>query len=249
MDGTFGTRRTAVLSKRFYERVHVHQTTTELSYRPFCTSPTLPTYVGIEEKSKTCGEDINSWNGLLRVKTNEGNTFYTNKAKKESVWTVPEEIKEAVNNLEKEEAAAEAKKLEDEQRARESAEVDRVTREVDEVIAKRKAEEPQPMDEIIASKKARVEDAEEDEDEEGGDESEEEEWQKEAAARMAAKAEEDARRQEEEAKFSEEEVKKAEKELKKKAAAKGTQEINMPARVDLSIEEAKALFKARSRVP
>ncbi|TDL13252.1 hypothetical protein BD410DRAFT_735577 [Rickenella mellea] len=103
------------------------------------------------------------------------------------------------------------------------------------------------MDEIIVSKKARVEDAEEDEDEEDADESEEEEWQKEAAAQMAAEAEEDARRQEEEAKLAEEEAKKAEKELKKKAAAKGTAGINMPARVDLSIEEAKALFKTLLR--
>lgn len=31
-----------------------------------------------------------SW---VRVKTSEGNTFYMNKASKESVWTVPDEIK------------------------------------------------------------------------------------------------------------------------------------------------------------
>src|ERR1700737_1622294 len=40
----------------------------------------------------------------VRVVTTEGNVFYTHKAKKESVWTVPDEIKEAVNKLEKDEA-------------------------------------------------------------------------------------------------------------------------------------------------
>ncbi|TDL18288.1 hypothetical protein BD410DRAFT_816234 [Rickenella mellea] len=121
--------------------------------------------------------------------TNEGNTFYTNKAKKESVWTVPEGITVAVGNLKKEEAVAEAKKAEDEHREWESKEVERVKREVDEVVAKQKAEEPQPMDEMIVSKKARVEDAEEEEEEED--------------------AEEDPRRQEKEAKLAEEEAKKA----------------------------------------
>lgn len=38
-----------------------------------------------------------------RVLTNKGNIFYTNAATKESVWTVPLEIKEAVERLEAEE--------------------------------------------------------------------------------------------------------------------------------------------------
>ena len=40
----------------------------------------------------------------LRVITTEGNTFYTHTGEKRSVWTVPEEIKEAVEQLEREEA-------------------------------------------------------------------------------------------------------------------------------------------------
>ncbi|TDL21916.1 hypothetical protein BD410DRAFT_840299, partial [Rickenella mellea] len=88
------------------------------SVPPQAPQPTVESKKKVKpvEKTPIPGTD---W---LRVKTNEGNTFYTNKAKKESVWTVPEEIKDAVENLEKEEAAAEAKKLEDEHRARESAE-------------------------------------------------------------------------------------------------------------------------------
>ncbi|KAG8916342.1 hypothetical protein FRC01_003219 [Tulasnella sp. 417] len=52
-----------------------------------------------------------SWS---RVKTSEGNIFYFNKGKKESVWEVPEEIAEAVAELEQEE---EERGAEDEQRA------------------------------------------------------------------------------------------------------------------------------------
>ena len=65
-------------------------------------------------------------------------------------------------------------------------------------------------------------------------------WQREAAAQLAAEAEADERRKKEE----EEERKREEaEELNRKAKEKGSLTINMPARVDLSIEEAKALFK------
>ena len=40
----------------------------------------------------------------LRVLTTEGNTFYTHTTEKRSVWTVPEEIRDAVAQLEREEA-------------------------------------------------------------------------------------------------------------------------------------------------
>lgn len=165
--------------------------------------------------------------------------FYTHKAKKESVWTVPEDIKEAVAKLEKDEAEAKIReekeaimKQEEETRER-AAEMERLKREVQEAV-KRKAEDA-PLDEVTISKKARVDD--EDEDEEDSDESEEEDWQREAAAQLAAEAEVEKQRQEEEAKKAKEE---AEEEAKQ---AKTALQLNMPARVDLSIEEAKALFK------
>lgn len=121
-----------------------------------------------------------------------------------------------------------------------------VKREADELIGKRKAEGLQPLVEIIVSKKARVEEEEDDDDDDDDDddseESGEEQWQKDAAGQMAAEAQEEARQAEEEAKVAEEEAKR-EEELKKKAAAKGSSTLNMPDRVDLLLDEAKALFK------
>ncbi|KAJ8455308.1 hypothetical protein ONZ51_g12521 [Trametes cubensis] len=169
-----------------------------------------------------------------------------------SVWTVPDEIKEAVEQLEREEAlkkaeeAEEAAKRAEEERAKG---VERIQREVHEKVSKRKAEEVMPVDEIVVSKKAKVAgEAEEDEDmgeedDDDDDESEEEEWQREAAAQLAKEAEEEKRRQEEEKKRQEEEARK----LKEAEKQKGMPQINMPERVDLSIDEAKALFKTLLR--
>ncbi|KAI9001432.1 hypothetical protein BD414DRAFT_452913 [Trametes punicea] len=189
----------------------------------------------------------------LRVITNEGNTFYTHTGRKQSVWTVPEEIKEAVEQLEREEALKKAKEAEEvarraeEERAKES---ERTKAEAREKAAKRKAEEVVPVDEIVVSKKAKVDAEEEDEDEDAegedeaeGEESEEEEWQREAAAQLAREAEDEKLRQEEEKKRKEEEARK----LKEAEKQKGAPQINMPERVDLSIDEAKALFKTLLR--
>ncbi|KAF5388027.1 hypothetical protein D9615_000399 [Tricholomella constricta] len=175
----------------------------------------------------------------LRVRTTQGNVFYSHKVKKQSIWTVPDEIREALKNLEKEElkkqeeaakaASDEALRVERER----SSEVQRIKEEVQGMV-KRKAEDSVPVDEVFITKKAKVED-EEDEGTES-DESEEEDWQREAAAQLAAEADVEKVRQEEEAVR----LKEAE------AEAKRTQ-LNMPDRVDLSIEEAKALFKTLLR--
>ena len=180
----------------------------------------------------------------LRVTTNQGNVFYTNKAKKESVWTVPDEIKEAVELLEKQEeddrlrigrgAQEEAQRDVDVEQQRE---IERVRMEVQEVV-KRKAEDIFPLDEIVISKKPRVGDQEEDEageveDTEDDEDSEEEDWQKEAAAQLAKEAEEEKRKQQEEDEKAEEA-----RQVKESAP-----QLSMPDRVDLSIEEGKALFK------
>ena len=181
----------------------------------------------------------------LRVITTEGNTFYTHTGEKRSVWTVPEEIKDAVEELEREEAL---KKAEEAKRAEEARmkEVERIQAEVQEMVGKRKAEEPVPVDEVVVTKKAKVEDEdEEDEDEEEDEDSEEEEWQREAAAQLAAEAEEEERRREEERQRQEEEAKR----LKEAEKQKGAPQLNMPERVDLSIDEAKALFKVCVVVP
>lgn len=175
----------------------------------------------------------------LRVITTEGNTFYTHTSEKRSVWTVPEEIKDAVEALERQEAL---KKVEDARRAEEerAREVERIQNEVTEMVGKRKAEEPVPVDEYVVTKKAKVDEEDEDEEvEDEGEESEEEEWQREAAAQLATEAEEEERRREEEKKQQEEEARK----LKEAEKQKGSAQLNMPERVDLSLDEAKALFK------
>ena len=182
----------------------------------------------------------------IRVKTTQGNTFYSHKVEKRSIWTVPDEIKEAVEALEKEEQhAAEALIKEQEEEAT-RVETERVKAQIAKETAKRKAQDPVPVDEVVISKKARVDDEpedeemdDEDEDSDSDDDEEVEEWQKEAAAQLAAEAEEHERQQREE---DEAELKRIRDEETLKEEYK-TQQLNMPAKVDLAPEEAKALFK------
>ena len=193
----------------------------------------------------------------LRVITTAGNVFYTNKDKKESVWTVPDEIKDAVAKLDEEESAREEEERRmlvevEEKKAEREVEVERMKREMkDGKQPKRKAaDEEEPLEELavsgIPSKKARVDEEEDEEDVDSDEEEDEdddmEEWQREAAAQLAAEAEEEerARKEEEERKKMEEE-----EELRRKEKEKGMPSLNMPARVDLSLDEAKALFKVR----
>ncbi|KAF8757667.1 FF domain [Rhizoctonia solani] len=123
----------------------------------------------------------------LRVVTNLGNVFYTHTERKESVWTVPDEIADAVAELEREEEAEKEaererelrEKIEQEQRKKEEQEkleVERVRREAEAAGAKRKAEESEEN----AAKKARVEDEEDDD----------EAWQRQVAEKMANEGEE-----------------------------------------------------------
>lgn len=226
--------------------------TKESTYvRPFPTfanlGPPPPQAATKSKKEKPLVKTPIPGTGWVRVLTTEGNTFYTHKAEKRSVWTVPEEIKEAVAQLEKEEAE---KKVREEKEKKVKAEeermreVERIKSEVEEAVGKRKAEEPVPVDEVVISKKARVEDEDEEggEEEEGSDDdSEMEDWQREAAEQLAKEAEEEKRRLEEERKREEEEK------AKELEAAK-SRPLNMPERVDLSIDEAKALFKVRTSI-
>ena len=177
----------------------------------------------------------------LRVTTNQGNVFYTNKAKKESVWTVPDEIKEAVELLEKQEEVRIGQGAKEEAQGdadvEQQREIERVRMEVQEVV-KRKVGDISPLDEIVISKKPRVGDEAEDEageaeGTEDDEESEEEDWQKEAAAQLAKEAEEEKRKQQEEDERAEEA-----RQVKESAP-----QLPIPDRVDLSIEEGKALFK------
>ncbi|KZT12575.1 uncharacterized protein LAESUDRAFT_639872 [Laetiporus sulphureus 93-53] len=194
----------------------------------------------------------------LRVVTTEGNVFYTHKVEKRSVWTVPDEIREAVQALEREEAE---RRIREEQEAKEKVEkkarsaqeeqlreVERIKSEVEEMVGKRKAEEAVPLNEVVITKKTKMEGAdEEEEEEEESEEEEEEEWQREAAAQLAAEAEEEKKKQEEAKKWQEEHEEEEAKKMKEAEKAKGQPQIKMPERVDLSLDEAKALFKTLLR--
>ena len=183
----------------------------------------------------------------IRVKTIQGNTFYSHKVEKRSVWTVPDVIKEAVEALEKEELRAAEELIKEREEEATRIETERVKAQIAKETAKRKAQDPVPVDEVVISKKARVDDEPEDEemddededsDEDDGDE---EEWQKEAAAQLAAEAEEHERQKKEEEEAEQKRIK-DEETLKEEYK---TQQLNMPAKVDLAPEEAKALFKVR----
>ena len=168
------------------------------------------------------------------------------------MWTVPEEIKDAVATLEQQErehaALDEADRVveEAEKAVARQREVERIKGEMKGTV-KRKAPETVPVDELVVTKKAKVEeDAEEGDDDDSSEESEEEEWQREAAAQLAAEAEEERRIREEEAKRAKE-AEEAEAAAKAKEA-KGTKGIVMPEHVEMSIEEGKALFKVGRHV-
>ena len=148
----------------------------------------------------------------LRVITSEGNTFYSHKLRKESVWAIPEEIRSAVEGLQTEERGQQP------------------TQDSISVNSKRKVELPLVGDETVVNKRARINDDDDDDDEETS----EDDWQRQAAEQLATEAEEERKRVEVEMeKEKEEEVQRV------RAAA----EIIMPQKVDLSIEEGKALFK------
>lgn len=198
----------------------------------------------VEKKEKPLLKKHISGTEWLCVNTNLGNVFYFNKSKKESLWEVPDEIKVAV-------AAMKRQEEEDEQRAQQEtlkkatqveeakrAEIDRIKQEMKGVI-KRKADQETPLDELVIAKKARVEE----EDGEDSEEDEEEEWQREAAIQLAAEAEEERKRQEQEKKRKEAEQQQQQELEAEAQRAEAARLINMPTKVDLSIEEAKALFK------
>lgn len=177
----------------------------------------------------------------VRVITNLGNKFYTNSETKTSVWTVPDEIKDRVAQIESEEKEEEERKRREEdeselKRVKEEAERDKEARE-----RKRKVEEEGESG-SSANKKARLstepeaggerEDAEMP-DAQKGEEEDEESWQREMAAQMAAEAEAEDR--------------------KEAVQTGGEKQARIPApSVDpgLTQEEAKAVFKVwRSYTP
>jgi hypothetical protein len=160
----------------------------------------------------------------LRVVTTEGNTFYSHKLRKESVWVIPEEIRSAVEGLQSEERR---------QQDTSNSQLEKPTPDAISVNPKRKAESSLVGDEAAVNKRAKIEDDDADNDEES---SEDEDWQQQAAQQLAAEAEAERKR------VKAEMEKEKEMEVQRIQAAA---EIIMPLKVDLSIEEGKALFKVR----
>lgn len=225
-------------------QVYYHNAQTQEStyVRPLPAFPVIPAVQSAKKKKeKPLSKTPIPGTDWLRVKTTEGNIFYSHRVTKESLWTVPVDIEDAVELLEKEEtigqeklkqaAVDEAEEAAQRAEQEQVSEVERIKGEIQGLV-KRKAEDAMPIDEVAIIKRAKV--GGEEEDRNDSDESEEEDWQKEAAAQLAIEAEEEAKRVEEEVRRAKEEA----------AAEAKKQHLNMPGRVDLSIEEAKALFKA-----
>ncbi|GJJ06330.1 hypothetical protein Clacol_000521 [Clathrus columnatus] len=105
-----------------------------------------------------------SW---LRVKTTEGNLFYTHKERKESVWEVPDEIKEKVAQLEQEEKEREQQEVEEKlrqeeetrrqveesQRLKEQEEIERIKQEVQSAVSHGKRKAPEHGEESKPAKR------------------------------------------------------------------------------------------------
>jgi hypothetical protein len=167
----------------------------------------------------------------LRVITTEGNTFYSHKLRKESVWVIPEEIRSAVEALQSEERR---------QRDTANSKSEEPTHDTISVNSKRKADISLVSDEVVINKRAKVEDDDEDNEDNDEETSEDEDWQRQAAEQLVAEAEEERKRVEAEME------KERELEVQRTRAAA---EIIMPHKVDLSIEEGKALFKVSLTLP
>lgn len=196
----------------------------------------------------------------LRVKTTEGNIFWTHKERKESVWEVPEEIKELAEEMGRDEKEKEAREAEagvqqtleeharvsDETKRKEREEVERVMEEVKDAVAagKRKAVATAEGDMWSAHKKSRVEE-EPDEPDEG--------WQREIADEMVAEGEgeaDDIKTQPPQEANDTENSRPSDETPQDASATPDAPSsaqpfFKVPDRVDLSIDEAKALFKVR----
>lgn len=153
------------------------------------------------------------------MQTTEGNTFYTNTVQKQSVWTVPEDIKDALDALERQERANAIERKQSSDPA--EREIERVKAEV-EADVKRKAEEE--LDK--PSKKAKLEDREEqrsaldtEEEELNEDSHTEPEGTQQTVAPLSPAAE-----------------------SKEQDSSPSKASFTIPDRVDLSLDEAKALF-------
>ena len=185
----------------------------------------IPVQTPIKKKEKPLVKTLIPGTEWLRVVTTEGNTFYSHKLKKESVWAIPEEIRSVVEGLQAEERR---------QQDSANSQLEDPTQDAISVNSKRKAEISLVGDEVAVNKRAKIDDDDGDDEDNDKESSEGEDWQQQAAEQLAAEAEAERKRVEAEME------KEKEVEVQRLQAAA---EIIMPQKVDLSIEEGKALFK------
>lgn len=166
----------------------------------------------------------------VKVTTNMGNIFWTHTGRKESVWTVPDEIKDIVEQMEREEQEkiqmqkeAEVAALAETRNAKRKAE-EKEHRSRGKKKKPKTGESPQPESPKRKTPTPRTVEDQPAEDED-------EAWKRQMAEKLAM--EEDTQ---------------ATTELappKMTTAEAAKQIFDVPARVDISLEEGKALFKVR----
>lgn len=166
----------------------------------------------------------------LKVTTNMGNIFWTHTGRKESVWTVPDEIKDIVEQMEREEQEKLQQQKEAEMAAVAESRNPKRKAEEREHESRGKMKKPKtqespkpepPKSEAPGPETVEVQPAEDDD----------EPWQRQMEEEMAMV--EDAQTAPEP----------APPRMTKAEAAR--QIFNVPAKVDISLEEGKALFKVR----
>lgn len=245
------------VTKYYYNSNTKQSTYTRPTFNPIASSSATPSEPK-KKKEKPKQKVAIPGTTWQRVTTSEGNVFYFEKATKRSEWTIPDEIKDAVEAFDREE---EEKKQREEQEEKERVERERLERlkererirlEVEEERAKKRKATHENGD---SAKKLRTEvsgddgkvkkdgeDGEEGEGEDGAyapaDEDDEDAWQRAVAAEFA---EQDAKAKEEEEE-QKEKVKDTEAEAAKKIFA-------VPEKVNVSLEEGRALFKVCKATP
>lgn len=156
-----------------------------------------------KEKEKPIFKNHIPGTNWLQITTTEGNIFYFHKITKQSVWSIPSELKTALEDIEAQEKALATQS------------------------SKRKADEPDEVE----TKKVRTDETQEAE----SSDNDEEDWQCDAAEQLSVDAKKHKRNEEG-----------TKGQLDRDAqGAFGTKEFVMPQEINISIEEGKALFKAR----
>lgn len=256
------------MTRYYYSSQTKESTYVRPSFAPLPPSGTAPPNLAppapAEKKKKEKPKDKVPIPGTTwtRITTTEGNVFYFEKGSKRSEWSVPEEIKAEVEELEAEEkaaraaAAAEEEEKRKEERLERLREQERIRLEVEEerkkVAEKRKA--AVPPDGPKAEKKAKVvkeesggwksgevggSQADEDGNKIGPQEDEDEaEWMKAVAAEFA------------EADQTQAEQEQLDKETKERNEAEAAKKVfAVPDKVQVSPEEGRALFKVSDLHP